>query len=90
MYNASRTPEERQHIMTGMCATDDRDRLRKVLDFAISPDVAPEDLPFLLTCVAKRKLGRLQAWNFFVQHRNELFRRYETNLSMKKMIMVIH
>ncbi|XP_046659626.1 LOW QUALITY PROTEIN: puromycin-sensitive aminopeptidase-like [Homalodisca vitripennis] len=77
LYKESDLHEEQSRISHALGSIRDEKLLRKVLDFAMSPDVRSQDTVFVIISVAMTKLGRDLAWNFIKDNWATFLKRYE-------------
>ncbi|CAH1397947.1 unnamed protein product [Nezara viridula] len=86
MYKEETLQEEKERISRSLGAFKDTKILSKVLDFAMSDEVRPQDKVFVIISVALDKGGRELAWEFLKQNWTDLHSRYEGGFLMARLV----
>lgn len=77
LYRKTDLHEEKDRILRALGAIRDEQYLHKVLKFAMSDEVRPQDTIFAFMSVVTCHKGRILAWEFFKENWNTLVSRYE-------------
>jgi len=87
LYRASDMDEEKSRLRTaGLANFSKKELLQRSLDFAISDDVRAQDSVFLIASVARNRLGRDLAWEFFKEKQSMLKERYESGFLLSCLV----
>lgn len=89
MYRETDLQEERERILRSLGAFKDDALLKKVLEFAMSEDVRPQDTTFTITAVASSYQGRLITWNFFKQNYKTIIDYFSNAFLLPRLIKCI-
>ena len=87
LYRSTDLDEEKNRLMrAGMANFENRELLKKTLEFAISADVRAQDSVFLIAGVARNRLGRDISLEFFKEHLNLFKGRYQSGSLLAKLV----
>ena len=78
--------EEKDRIAMSMGANEDVNQLKRVLDFAIGPEVRSQDSLFVIGNVSFNVKGRDLAWDFVKANYPMLMNRYKQSILFIRMI----
>ncbi|KAM9792467.1 puromycin-sensitive aminopeptidase-like [Neosynchiropus ocellatus] len=79
--------EEMNRIERALCAVTAPDLIQKVLTFALSEAVSPQDSVLVIGGVAAAsKQGRIAAWKFVKENWEEIYHRYQGGLLIHRLI----
>ena len=68
--------EEKSRLLGAMCMFQQKDLLRKTLEYSLSPAVRPQDSPIGVGRTARNPFGMELAWQFFREQWPEFNKRY--------------
>jgi len=78
LHNTEELSEEKDRIIrAGLAGFLNKELLEKAVNFGFSPEVRPQDSPFLLMSVARNPMGKGIAWQFYKDNLPEIRKRYE-------------
>lgn len=86
LYRKVDLHEEKDRISRALGYTRNIDLLRKVIDFAMSPEVRAQDAVFVLSSVAINPRGREMSWEFFKENWKTLFNQYEGGFLLTRLV----
>jgi len=78
LHNQEELSEEKDRIIrAGLAGFLNKELLEKAVNFGFSPEVRPQDSPFLIMSVARNPMGKNIAWQFYKDNLPEIRKRYE-------------
>ncbi|XP_014206049.1 puromycin-sensitive aminopeptidase [Copidosoma floridanum] len=78
LYHEADLHEEKVRILCALGATNDKDMLKRVLEFSISDEVKHQDMPMVIMSVSSSYEGRVIAWKFLKENYSLLTERYKS------------
>jgi len=90
LFRSSDLQEEKSRLMrSGLAGFNNKQILRKSLEFAISDDVRPQDSVTLISCIAANSQGRDLAWQFFKDNFQTLKDRYKSGFLLGRLVQSV-
>ena len=87
LHQSSDMNEEKSRLReSGLASFSNKELLQKALAFSVSDDVRSQDSVFLIACVARNRLGRDIAWEFFKEHQTMLKERYDSGFLLSCLV----
>ena len=87
LHKSSDMDEEKSRLrQAGLANFTKKELLQKSLEFSISSDVRSQDSVFLIASVARNRLGRDIAWEFFKKNQAMLKERYDSGFLLSCLV----
>lgn len=87
LYRNADLAEERNRILHAMGYCQNPDTVEVVLDFALSPEVPPQDSVLAVASLASNRYAYKQTWHFFANNIEKISKRYAGGLFLMSRII---
>lgn len=88
LFEDSDLHEEKNRISNSLGASKNADRLREVINFAMSDAIRSQDVVSILAHMASHKLGREIVWQYFKKNHNLFIKKYHSGPLMRHLVKV--